>query len=635
MERRQFIGLILLGLIFAAYMAYMSMSTRSTDTTKPAAEISNDSLRPVTTQETPKQETIQPATTIDSARQGNFRYGALFAPFMTGNQTTLTVETPTMRVQLSSVGAVVQRWRLKQFKSWFGEEVQLVPLADPRGELGISFTTHEGKEVDTRDLYFTLTTSRPQSGNSISLQSDDSLVVTATLALNATSSIQKTLTFYGNRYEVGVSVALPGMDHIIANHRYEFSWKSGLQYQELYSDKESDASKALIVQNKNIEELDATDVAAPVQTSGSGTIDYAAIKSKYFVAAIIPRVVNGDAAVYLDGKRHVAERGGFIEQYDMALRLPTTTSGKTDRFTVYVGPLDYDVVKQYGLESTVEFGARWIIRPIGEFFMLPFFQAIYRVIPNYGIAIIVFSLLLRILMQPLMASQMRSSQKMQVLAPEMEKLKQKYKDDPTTQQQETMKLYSEYGINPAGGCLPLILQIPIMIALYNLLDSAISLRQTPFFGWITDLSIPDVVFRLPFKIPVIGVDNIVGLAILMGITMIFQQKLTTPIAAPGNQQMMMYLFPIVLTFSFSNLPSGLSLYYFIQNFIGIVYQVYMNKFSKNKLTLEDLKKMPKKEGWLQRKMKEAQSIAAAQGKTLPGQSVSNGSAAKQKNQKKR
>ncbi|NUN16038.1 MAG: YidC/Oxa1 family insertase periplasmic-domain containing protein, partial [Myxococcales bacterium] len=246
--------------------------------------------------------------------------------------------------------------------------------------------------------------------------------VTATLALNATSSIQKTLTFYGNRYEVGVSVALPGMDHIIANHRYEFSWKSGLQYQELYSDKESDASKALIVQNKNIEELDATDVAAPVQTSGSGTIDYAAIKSKYFVAAIIPRVVNGDAAVYLDGKRHVAERGGFIEQYDMALRLPTTTSGKTDRFTVYVGPLDYDVVKQYGLESTVEFGARWIIRPIGEFFMLPFFQAIYRVIPNYGIAIIVFSLLLRILMQPLMASQMRSSQKMQVLAPEMEKL---------------------------------------------------------------------------------------------------------------------------------------------------------------------------------------------------------------------
>jgi YidC/Oxa1 family membrane protein insertase len=209
---------------------------------------------------------------------------------------------------------------------------------------------------------------------------------------------------------------------------------------------------------------------------------------------------------------------------------------------------------------------------------------------------------------------------MQLLAPKMAEMREKFKDDQMAQQQETMKIYQEYGINPAGGCLPLLLQMPILYALWAVLSHAIELRGAPFMGWITDLSIPDVIAHLPVKIIV---SSISGLALLMGITMFIQQKMT--ITDP-RQKAMIYMMPVMFTLSFSGFPAGLNLYYLTFNLIGILQQIWITKFSRNKLTLEDLKKMPKKEGWMQKKMREAQEMAAAQGKTLPGAPPRNGSA---------
>jgi len=210
-------------------------------------------------------------------------------------------------------------------------------------------------------------------------------------------------------------------------------------------------------------------------------------------------------------------------------------------------------------------------------------------------------------------TQMRSAQKMQLLSPEMEKIRTKYKDDQQAQQKEIMKLYSEYGINPASGCLPLLLQMPILFALWAVLRSAIELRQEPFIWWITDLSMPDKILNFGFSF--LGISHLSGLAVLMGVTMFIQQKMT--ITDP-RQKAMVYMMPVMFLFLFSNFPSGLNLYYFFFNLLSIAQQVYINKFSKKRLTLEDLKKMPKKEGWLQRKMREAQELAEAQGRTLPG-----------------
>lgn len=247
--------------------------------------------------------------------------------------------------------------------------------------------------------------------------------------------------------------------------------------------------------------------------------------------------------------------------------------------------------------------------------MLPIFNFIHKFIPNYGVSIIIFAILMKMLLTPLSLTQLRTSRYMQVLAPDIARIREKYKDDQVTQQQETMKLYSEYGINPMGGCLPMLLQMPIMYALWAVLNS-IQLRQAHFAGWITDLSVPDVILNLGFHLPLVGIDKFSGLALVMGATLFIQQKMT--ITDP-RQKSMVYMMPIMFTLMFSSFAAGLNLYYLVFNLLGIGQQIYMNKFSKSTLTLEQLKRMPKKEGWLQKRLRMAQEIAASQGKTLPGQ----------------
>jgi YidC/Oxa1 family membrane protein insertase len=169
---------------------------------------------------------------------------------------------------------------------------------------------------------------------------------------------------------------------------------------------------------------------------------------------------------------------------------------------------------------------------------------------------------------------MKSMKKMQALQPMMEEIRQKHKDDPQKMNTAIMNMYREYGVNPAGGCLPLLLQFPILIALYNVFIGAIELRQAEFVWWINDLSVPDVLFTLPFKIPIFGIQGVSGLALFMGITMFIQQKMT--IKDP-RQKMLVWLMPILFTLLFNNFPSGLNLYYFVFNLLSIIQQYYINK----------------------------------------------------------
>ena len=296
----------------------------------------------------------------------------------------------------------------------------------------------------------------------------------------------------------------------------------------------------------------------------------------------------------------------------MEFRLPYSGGIAKNSYQVFAGPLDYSVTKQFGVEALVDLGFRYGIRQIGEYFMLPIFEFIHRFIPNYGVSLILFAILMKLLLYPLSISQMRSAQKMQVIAPLVNKIREKYPDDMQKQQLETTKLYSEYGINPAGGCLPLLLQMPILFALYAVLRNAIELRQADFFLWITDLSVPDVIVNFGFSI--LGISQLSGLAVLMGATLFIQQKQT--ITDP-RQKSMIYIMPVMMTLLFNYLPSGLNLYYFTFNIVSIGMQIYMNKFSKKKFTLEDLKRAPKKEGWMQKKLREAQELQAKQGKSIP------------------
>lgn len=603
MDKRSIIGIVLIAVLVVTWMTY-----NSSFSTRPVPQNAQDSTQqqqPAATAEKPVSMPAEKAT----------QYGPEFAEAASGQEQLITVETDLVRAVISSRGGVIKRWQLKKYDSWRGDPVQLVPYDNPLGEMGVFFSTHRGEPIDTRTLFFDISVNGEPAGSSLRLSGSDSVSLTARLPLENGASVVKTYTLYGDRYSARFAVEMNKMESVVANRRYEIRWTDGLKYQEKNSVDESSFAQVMASINGDLEELDASEPNQKVSIPGiSGAIDYTAIKTKYFTAAIIPDAgLSAETDVYLEGNARKTPDEGMVESYSMSYRIPVRPTSSKESFTLYIGPIDYDIVKEYGLQSTVNFG--WpVIRQIGEYVMLPLFKFVHSFIPNYGFAIIIFSLLIKMALYPLSVPQMKSAAKMKLLAPEMQRIREKYKDDMAVQQQETMKLYSQYGINPAGGCLPLLLQMPIMYALWSVLNSAIELRHTHFALWITDLSVPDVLIDLPFRL--LFIDHISGLALLMGITMFIQQKLT--ITDP-RQKGMVYLMPVMFLFMFSNFPAGLNLYYFIFNLIGIVQQVYITNFSRNRLTLEDLKKMPKKEGWLQKKMREAQELAAAQGKTLPGQ----------------
>jgi len=176
----------------------------------------------------------------------------------------------------------------------------------------------------------------------------------------------------------------------------------------------------------------------------------------------------------------------------------------------------------------------------------------------------------------------------------MTEIREKHKEDPQKMNQQIMRLYKEYGVNPAGGCLPMLLQLPILYALWAVFGSTIELRQAHFIWWIQDLASPDVIATLPAKIPIFGIDKISGLALAMGVTMFIQQKMTVK---DPKQKMMVWMMPVMMTLLFTNFPSGLNLYYFVFNLLSIVQQSYINKIHKD----DPLRKVEEKKrsgGWI-------------------------------------
>ncbi len=619
MDKKGFLAIILITLIVIIWMIWQgSISERQAPPgveQKQATEgrlsetadslISDDAKDSVTTQDT-------------LAKQS--KYGKTFAPFASGDYRTVTIENKYFTARLSNKGGSIKKWQLKEYDKWDGVPVQLI--WDEKGELFLEFVTYEGVRIDTRDLYFETELQKKH----FKLGEDDSVSFSYHLKIDDNKSIVKKYTFFGDSYSFKSEIELKNMQDIIPSRGYDYVWANGLRYQEYNSVDESQSAEAIVQLNGTSAEINAGTIGEKEMSSETGLVDYAAVKIKYFTAAIIPEPWRSfDGTVDVIGQKYPAKNDGEVEKYDISFRIPYKSGTDTKSFKIYIGPLEYDRVSEYGLQNTVNFGWKYGIRQIGEYFMMPIFRFIHNFVPNYGIALIIFSILIKLLLYPLSIQQMRSASKMKLLAPEMQAIRDKYKDDNQKQQREIMNMYSQYGVNPVGGCLPMLLQMPILFSLWSVLRSAIELRQSEFFWWITDLSTPDILVDFGFSF--LGMTHLSGLALLMGITMFFQQKLT--ITDP-RQKGLIYFMPLFFVFLFSNFPSGLNLYYFMFNLLGIIQQVYINKFSKNKPTLETMKKSPKKESWLQKKMREAQDIAEAQGKSVPGKTPANPNQRKKK-----
>jgi len=580
MDRNTIIGFVLIGLVL---MVWMWLNSPPPQPQKVSTSVDTVTVR------TPAKDT---ARTIPSRQETNSSatdtLGKYFSRLATGEDKLLFVETDLYRARISTKGGAIQKWELKKFKTWNQYPVNLIGRDNP-GDFHLLFSSTDGKLVDTKNLYFTSNMSNNQTAI---IAGKDSLLVEFVLKVSDRSRIVKTLVFHNGDYDFDAYYRFEGMDSIIANFEYQVTWENGLRYAEQNSIDESNSAKAYAYAGGELTDIDASKFNETEKQNISGRVNWIATRNKYFAVAIINRESESQGA-YLEGTRQKEPDNGAKEDYSLALKLPFLgNKAETVHLTVFLGPLDFDIVKGYNvdLDQIMSLGAAWIIRPIAEYVMIPLFKFLKLFIPNYGFVLIVFSIILKIALQPLTATSMKSMQRMQQLQPMMTEIREKFKGDPQKQNQQTMRLYKEYGVNPAGGCLPMLLQLPILYALWAVFRSAIELRQASFIWWIKDLSVPDVVTKLSFRLPIANIDEISGLALLMGITMFVQQKMSVK---DPRQKTMVWMMPIMMTLLFNGFPAGLNLYYFVFNLLSIGQQAWITKKHKDEpLRKVEAKKKP-------------------------------------------
>jgi len=370
-------------------------------------------------------------------------------------------------------------------------------------------------------------------------------------------TITKKYTFYSDTYNIDVDVEFENPSQFISRNQYTLNWNGGMPATEKnlsndYLFFEGYASLGGERMGSKPKKGKST-----VENQNGSTL-WSAIKTKYFISAIIPSEPGIGAQVE-------SELNNEKPIYNTEI---TQSSNSNNRFTLYLGPLDYDSLSDFnvGLEENVDLG--WaLFRPIGQVISW-LLTKMYAIIPNYGLVVVVFAFLIKLLLNPLTVKTFESTRKMQALAPEIQKLKEKYKNDPQKMSRAQMELYKNSGANPLGGCLPMLIQMPILVSVFSIFRSKIEFRGAPFFGWISDLSVPDTLIS-------IGSFPINILPVLMGSTMFIQQKMMSAPNADTQQKTMMYVMNVFFLFLFYRFPSGLNLYYFVFNLLTILQQKYL------------------------------------------------------------
>ena len=467
----------------------------------------------------------------------------------------VVVRAPLYTVKFSSRGGVITSFRLNRYLSGKEEPVELVPPAEAQ-PFGMALLTKSGDRIDLTRAAFTV------SSESLSVQAGAEASLDFVLTTAEGLTVTRTCTFKGDTYTIMVDLAVtgPGSETVRA---MEFGWQSGLEATEVNRNDDLRNFASITLIDQGLVKSDLGRIKKNRTVSMGGAIKWSGLRTKYFLASFVPP----------EGTSVVARAfPGAAEAIGMMLEAETS-GGKPLSFMVYVGPLDYQALKAlgHGLEKAVDFGWKWI-RPLSKL-IFAFMIFCHKVIPNYGWVIIILSALTKLLFHPLTQKSMKSMRQMQKVQPEIAALREKHKKDPQNLNKAIMELYRKRGVNPMGGCLPLVLQMPVFIALFNVLQKTIELRRAEFIFWINDLSAPDQIATLPFSLPFIG-SAVSLLPILMGIAMFVQQKMTT---SDPKQAMMTYLLPIVFTIMFFKFPSGLVLYWLVNNVLTIAHQYYLTR----------------------------------------------------------
>jgi YidC/Oxa1 family membrane protein insertase len=473
----------------------------------------------------------------------------------------ITVDTDLYTLIITEDGAAVKSFVLKNYKESHNSDSLGMELVQTDASQGLPLQFSWGSAVPSRLLY----TSDADKLHLSADQTAGSLHFVATSASGL--QVERVYSFNNNSYLMDLSVTvsnngeapLQGTPQVhLVNTPFG---KTGSPADRFLFNGPATFLNGELLQIKPDDFKDGT-------KSLQGRVDWAGYEGNYFLCAVLPGSETPQTFT-MQGNADLT-----YTQLAGALDTIQPKGTVTYQYHAFYGPKKLQMLKAigYNLDKSVNFG--WfdvIAKP--TLWLLNMFYGVFH---NYGIAIILVTVLFKGLFWPISQKGLKSMKNMQKLQPKMAKIKEKYKDDPTKMNQEVMNLYKTYKVNPLGGCLPMVLQIPVFFALYKVLLQSIELRHAPFMLWITDLSAPDRLY-LGFDIPYLG--GLPVLTLLMGASMFLQQKMSPTTADPTQAKIMMFL-PVVFTFMFINFSSGLVLYWFVNNLLSILQQVLINRESK-------------------------------------------------------
>lgn len=565
--------------------------------------------------------TVAVATTGDSTQLaqlqktlGNFAYSATLP---SAKVDFTTIENDLVKLKIANKGGYIVEATLKKFekfKKGSGELVELIK--DNNADLNVQLLTNDNRTLNTKDLFFEPTLTK----------SGEDQILSMKLKAGANEFLEYKYILKPNDYMVGFDIRSQGLNKVLntskpldlewnlKSYRNEKSISYENKYTEIYFEHKDGKTDYAGLGEKEEETLEKA--------------TYVAFKQHFFTSILLTNTPFETAKLQSDNLV-LDEKvdSTFTKQFKANIPLAFSNGEVDYKMSWYFGPSDYETLKSYdkNLEQIITLG--WgIIGWINRFIFIPLFGFLGSYIA-YGIAIIIFTILIKLAMSPITFKSFLSQAKMKVLRPEIAELGEKFKKDPMKKQQETMKLYNKAGVNPMAGCIPALIQMPFLMASFQFFPSAFELRQKSFL-WADDLSSFDSVVKLPFHIPLYG-DHISLFPILAAIAIFFYMKMTSgdqQMATPQQEGMpdmakmmkiMIYVSPLMMLFFFNSYGAGLSLYNFISNLITIGIMIVIKRYfidsDKIHAQIQENKlKEPKKQGKFQRKLQEVMEQAEAQ-----------------------
>jgi YidC/Oxa1 family membrane protein insertase len=473
----------------------------------------------------------------------------------------ITVDTPFYQAQLSEEGGGVTSFILKKYREKVAKDSPLQELIPRKDSVETVLLGFAGKSLPGLD---NAVFSASLNADTVNIQ-DAAQEITFAWKSDEGVVVEKTYTFSPDSYLIGLDVTIKnGSDRSIQDKLFVALNSPAPTDKRMYG---FEGPSALI--NEKLEEIKIKDITE--KNTYTGKVTWIAVQDRYFMMSVIPDQVEAEASMRL----FLKEDNLLEAQYLNPAGDIRPGTQHTYQYSLFFGPKSMKILKKAGhdLGKALNFGWFTVLAKPCVWLM----NRLYSVIPNYGIAIIILTLLIKIVLWPLGSKSYKSMSEMKKIQPLMKEIREKYKNDKKKMNEEVMGLYRTYKINPLGGCLPMVVQLPVFFALYRMLYQSIELRHAPFFLWIDDLSAPDRLFNFSFSIPFMEPPyGIPVLTIIMGATMLLQQKMSPPMGDPTQAKMMMFM-PLIFTFIFINFSSGLVLYWLVNNILSISQQYYIQK----------------------------------------------------------